>query len=463
MAFLGVFAVTSSDGGSGGFVVRSQLRKVRFLSKSTSCSIVILVVILCGAASWHWQEMRYPFDFHQRLQDLEVYYTAACMIHENHGEEIYDGADNGYDPQLREADKDSIFAKAAQAHGIDKIRLYVYPPPLAYLMVPLSWFSIAHVESLWKIFNWAAIVMIASMLSALLGIRRMGLGSFAIVFCLFVYRPFLDCFYWGQITIILLALEMGGLLLLIRGYKVWGALLFAFATAIKLTPVIVIVPLIAKRDWKTLRAFGFWGAAIFGALWLPDRGKLLWHYFEFVLPSMSAGILSSNNKTLSNFLQFMWLAVSHGSESRWPALMAKLISILAVIYSFWLCRSKSGIDDNGLPIVDDQSNRYQAIVFSLFWLLSCCIAPVSWRHAYVLSAPALILLFKEALEGKVRLAEMVLLSCFTLSIASFAFESLTQKTGNIFLVAWAACTPVLGVAIVILELRKLRDTCQFAD
>jgi len=426
-------------------------KTVAFVSKRTAWGIAIVVALACIIASI--SDMKAPFDFHRRQKDLEVYYTAANIIQTHRHEEIYDGADNGRDPQLVVAEKDSIFAKEALSHGIAEIQLYVYPPTLAYAMVPLSSFSIAQAASIWKIFNWMAIVLIAAMLANIMGMRLLGFGSFGLVLFLFVYRPFLDCFHWGQITILLTLLDVGGMFLLIRGHKALGTLLFAIATAIKLTPVIVIVPLIAWRDWKALGAFGLWGAGILGMLWLPDHGRLLQHYCEHVLPSMSSGIITFGNKSLSSALQLLWLAIAHGSSARWPVILAKAFSALAGIYAGWLCRSK--------PRVEDRD--YQARVFSLIWLLSCCVAPVSWRHAYVLSAPALVLLFQQMLAGKGRLTETILLCCFTLSIASFGFADIAKSTGSFLLTVWATSTPVLGVALVILELRNTRRINRSGD
>ncbi|MGD0631416.1 MAG: glycosyltransferase family 87 protein [Terracidiphilus sp.] len=390
--------------------------------------------------------MKFPFELREPQSNLETYYTAASLVHEHRGEEIYDGADTGVDPQLRVADKGSIFGREALAHGIHDAGLYVYPPLLAYLMAPLADFPFPEASSIWKICNWIALLAIAALLTRLLGMRLLGLGGLCVVLFLFAYRPTLECFFYGQIPIMLTLLEVAGIFLCARGYKASGALLFAVAAAIKLTPAIVIVALIAWQEWKTLRAFALWCAGIAGLLYLPDGGRLLSHFFMHVLPSMSSGIVNIDNKGLSSSVQFWWLTIRHEGSPTWLGVTAKIFSALTVIYAGWLSRSK--------PDADNSTFRIEAL--ALFLLLSCCVAPVSWRHAYVCSAPALAILFKRMLEGRAQVADAILLSCFTLSISSFGFAALARSTGNPVLATWANCAPALGLTVVILELRRLR-------
>jgi hypothetical protein len=418
------------------------------VSKPAARVAVGLVAMLCIAASY-WQ-MKFPFELHELQSNFEVYYVAACLIHEHHGAEIYDGADTGVDPQLRVAEDGSIFGREALAHGIHDTGLYVYPPLLAYLAVPLAEFSFEDASSIWKICNWIALLATAVLLIRLMGMRLLGVGGLGVVLFLFAYRPSLECFYYGQIPIALTLLEVGGIFLYARGYKAWGALLFAIATAIKLTPAIVIVPLIAWRDWKTLRAFALGCVGIAGLLCLPDGGRLLFHFCTRVLPAMSSGIVSIDNKGLSSSVQFLWLTVRPGGSTIWLGVVMKIASVLAVLYAGWLCRSKSNADESS----------YRIEVLSLFLLLSCCVAPVSWRHAYASSAPAVVILFKRMLDGRTELAEAVVLSSFTLSISSFGFSQLARSSGNPLLAAWANCAPALGLAVVILALRRLRRESQ---
>jgi hypothetical protein len=415
------------------------------LSKPVARVALALAAILCIAASY-WQ-MGAPFEFHLPQADFEVYYTAASLIQDHQREAIYDGADTGIDPQLRNPAERSTFAREALSRGLLVTGLFVYPPTLAYLTAPLGSLPVAKAEALWKMLNWAATLTMAALLSRLLGIRLWSLSGLSIALFLFAFRPSLECFFWGQVTLLLTLMEVAGMFLYVRGCKGAAAFFFALAAAIKLTPAIVLVPLIAWRDWKTLRAFLAWSGAILAALCLPDKGRLVFDFFARVLPPMAPGIVRINNKGLSASLQVFWHALRPGASTEWLAIFAKLVSVCLVLYAGWLCRSKPG-DENG-------SDRFEAL--SLLWLLSCCLAPVSWRHAYVPCAPALLILSKRLLEGRARVTEAILLLSFLLSISSFGFAVLAQSTGNPLITAWAISAPVLGIALVIVELRRMRS------
>ena len=59
-----------------------------------------------------------------------------------------------------------------------------------------------------------------------------------------------DMFLLGQPNLGLLALVLGGLMLTRKGYGCWGGFLLALATAIKAFPVVAIVYLLWRREWK---------------------------------------------------------------------------------------------------------------------------------------------------------------------------------------------------------------------
>ena len=145
------------------------------VSKRAARVVVGIVAALCIAASG--PQLRSLIDLRQEHADLPVYYTAASLVQDHRAEDIYEGADTGVDPQLRWADERSICAAEARVRGIRRVGLYVYPPLLAYLAVPLAWFSFPAAETVWKICNWFALLATAAWLIRLLGLRRWGPGG----------------------------------------------------------------------------------------------------------------------------------------------------------------------------------------------------------------------------------------------------------------------------------------------
>jgi uncharacterized membrane protein len=130
-------------------------------------------------------------------------------------------------------------------------------------MTPLTFLPPAGALIAWNLLNLAMIVLVSVVLMRLQGVRNPVLASLIAVLLL-LFRPTLNCLYWGQVSILLLFLVVAGLSLYASGQKSMAGFMFALAAAIKLTPLIVIVPLLAWRDWKSLRAIALWGAVILG-------------------------------------------------------------------------------------------------------------------------------------------------------------------------------------------------------
>ena len=74
---------------------------------------------------------------HRSQRDFRVYFIAASMIWNHQGSHLYDQAADGTDPQRAWADPNTVFAAYARKLGVDDVHLYVYPPLLADMLVPL--------------------------------------------------------------------------------------------------------------------------------------------------------------------------------------------------------------------------------------------------------------------------------------------------------------------------------------
>ena len=88
-------------------------------------------------------------------------------------------------------------------------------------------------------------------------------------------------------------------------------------------------------------------------------------------------------------------------------------------------------------------------VLMLFFLLGCCLAPVAWRHFYVLAAPALAVLVGKAWKGRMNAVEFISLCCFVPLIAGFGFTQWASDTGNPLLLDAAMLGPVAGIALTL--------------
>lgn len=365
---------------------------------------------------------------------------------------VYDDAGSGQDPQLKFADEGTTFAQKAHELGIDSLRLYVYPPTLADLMVPLTVVPLGRAEIIWHGLNLLALAGIALMLSRMVGMKTLSVGTVAIATFLLIFRPTSQCYLWGQITILLLFLVAAGLTFYGQGRKVPAALMFAVAGAIKITPLIVIVPLIAWRDRKSLRNLALCLIGILGAILMMNGRDLILVYGLHVLPSMSGGIVTQDNRSLGSVLQLFWRVFTHGSSPKGVIWSTKILSAGIICYSGWISSYKW----------KNEAAEYRLAVVAEFFLLSCCLSPVAWLHAYMLAVPAIVILCRKAFDGDLPGTETLLLIAFVLSLNCYRYNTTIPLAGGSFShyaamlpPVLALMTPVFGVALATIGLRRL--------
>ena len=397
-------------------------------------------------------DLRGVIQRNQREFDFEVYFTAAALVRDNQDIHVYDDAGNGQDPQLRFADESTAFAHKAHELGIDSLRLYVYPPTLADLLVPLTLVSLQRAEILWQWLNLLALAGIALMLSRMVRLKIFSIGTLLIATFLLIFPSTAQCYLWGQITIFLLLLVVTGLTFYGQGRKLPAALMFALATAVKITPLIVIVPLIAWRDTKSLRNIALCLLGIFGVLWFVNGRELIVFYVLRVLPSMSGGIVTQDNRSLGSMLLLCWRVLTHNGSPTVVIWGTKILSAGIFCYSGWISSFK----------FRESSAEYRLAVIAEFFLLSCCLSPVAWLHAYMLAVPAIVILGKQALDGNLPRTEALLLMAFVLSLNCYRYNATAPITGGSALhyigvlpSILALLTPVFGVMLGLAGLRRL--------
>ena len=112
---------------------------------------------------------------------------------------------------------------------------YVYPPLLAVLARPLA--GIASEDGAF-VFYWISVAALAA--AALALARGIGpRGPPAVALALLLAAPFLvQTFQRGQVAILLLAVQAGALLFLLRGRDVLAGVLLALGVALRLTPLL---------------------------------------------------------------------------------------------------------------------------------------------------------------------------------------------------------------------------------
>jgi hypothetical protein len=377
-------------------------------------------------------------ESHWLQRDFRVYFIAASMIRNHEGSHIYDQAADGADPQLTPADPNTLFAERARKLGIEDVGLYVYPPLLADMLVPLASLRLASAVHAWLLFNAIFVLAATLILARMIAPNQVRWFWPPLFVAILLFRPTLDCLFLGQIAILLLLLQVAGLYFYLKSRTFPAALMFAVITVIKITPLIVVVPLLAFRDWKQLRAYVLALAALLIGICFVNGEGLLRQYVEHVVPSMSTGVVSLENRNLGTALQIAWQRSDQLPALRSINLLGKLLSLAVICYAGWLSRCTPKSD-----------YARKTTVLMLFFLLGCCLAPVAWRHSYVLAAPALAVLVGKAWKGRMNAVEFISLCCFVLLVVGFGFTQWASDNGNPLFLDVAMLGPIAGIALTL--------------
>jgi len=403
--------------------------------------VVYLVLVALGGVYSEWRVLQsFVGD-----SDFPGYYTAALLVRRGHSAQIYAGQQN-VDPTAQGSDPHSVFARAAAARGIRNVPLYDYPPTLADLLVPFTFLPPVPALLAWEVVTALAMLGSGILLAGLLGLR--GAGSIALVTALLLFfRPTVATFVYGQVPVLLLLLIVAGLHCHARGRTTWAGLFFALPIAIKLTPLILIVPLLAWRDWKTLRAIALWGLAIVAALWAVNGTNALNLYVLHRVPSMSHGFIDLTNMNLRTAAQVFWYGTDQVAAPMASVWAGRLLSLLVIAFGAWLCRAHNP---------RQWTPPEQLVILSAFLMFSACMSPIAWRHGYVLAAPALLFLGQRIRRGRAHLAETALVLWFILALSTDKFAKWAWTLHHRALYDLAMMPPVLGVILGLIELDRIR-------
>ena len=422
----------------------------RVASKSLvrmAASITLLILLLLAGS-----ELSKGLGVREQV-DFRVYLTAAELVREHRGVQIYNDADTGQNPQMRFATVGSTFQQTAARIGIPQVRLYVYPPTLADLLVPFTFLSLQHASDAWLVFNILTILGAAMLVTWMLYDTVFHMACIGFFFGILCFRANGWAFGEGQILSVLVLLWTAGIVCYVKGFQRTSAAVFALATAIKLTPLLVLLPLLVWRERRWVRWFALSLAVICLILCLVNGPQTLLDYTLHVMPPMSAGFISASNVSLPSGLQQLYLGLTGknfmAEDAAIPSMVivgSKLIAgsvLLATLISIY----RLG------PL---RSVMERAKILALIALLSLYCSPVAWRSAYGIVFLAAFFLWKEALERGVSKLELLLLALCTLEF-SFFFDTLFLRFAHgVLLSATALLAPASGCLLIFYTLRRMR-------
>ncbi len=411
-------------------------------------SKVVLLCLLLVCAFKSVVHLRRP-----TLEDFRVYETAALLVHEHHSLWIYNGADTGVDPQVRYADPQSIFAREAAKLGIAPVRMYVYPPVLADVLVPLGYLRARLAGEFWIAVNLLVLMGFCALCMGMLNIPWRIAGIAALVVGTATYYPVLDCLHWGQITIVLLGLWTLGVYGYVRGWMAVSAFALALATSIKLTPLLAIVPFILWKEWRWLRAYVVSMLALLAGVWAVNGSACIEDYFQHVVPSMANGNISLANRSIVSSMQLVyltWKGFAPDSAflpvSHTVGVVGKAVSLIFLLAAAALVARYRA----------NSSPHTRIVVLSLFPLLSVLASPVSWGHAYVVCLLTFAVLWAEALQERVPRMYLALLAVSSLELNWFQISFTLRRYTHGLAFGLSTSVPVIcGIVLVMYRLAAI--------
>ena len=198
-------------------------------------------------------------------------------------------------------------------------------------------------------------------------------------------EPFPKTMEYAQVNAILMALVAVDLFLVPERSR-WRGALSGLAAAIKLTPAVAILVLLARREWRAAAtmAGSAVGLTLLAALAAPAES---WEFFTSAMwdPGRAGFADYSGNQNLKG-------AIARGlPEAAWNLTWA-VCSLLAVVAAWFLCRRLDRLRRAGRaaggPGQDD--GLILSLQISVVMVLGLLISPISWSHHWVWCLPVLM-------------------------------------------------------------------------
>jgi len=358
--------------------------------------------------------------------DFSVYFAAALALRDNPHANIY---------SLH------VLQAAAAAHSATQPTvLYLYPPMLAVLLLPLTLFSYPVALHLWIIASlllWLfGAALLAGWLRHLLGGGRMlaqraetgqrstgdvELFSFGLVgFLALFYGPLEQGLGLGQVTIPVFAVVAVVPWLLARGRERTAGVLLGLATLAKVFPAVLILYYIYRGRWRVpLAAAGTLLLATLATLPLIGVDGLL--ATRTVLANGGANSQQFHNQSLARAP--LWLAAALGGT---PAPVETFLgyALLAMVLAAFLAgmarvihqRRRSGQISATLP---DELGMAELLGYSWALCSMVLVMPITWEHHDAWLLPAVVVCLGYATRGL--LAERRRMELLVLAMALAAY------------------------------------------
>jgi hypothetical protein len=325
---------------------------------------------------------------------------------------------------------------------------FMYPPPCALFLAPISAFGQTALVAVLALFNAAAWV------GCIIFSVRLATGEWRRAHLLVYVAPSLVMgahvwgnFLLGQPSLVLLALMLGAFLALQRKFHWLAGALVAIAAAIKAFPVIAIVYLVYRRYWIAALSLVLTLAFFLIVLPLPFRGYAL---AKQDLQRWSSGMLFKYDE--SGVGQRLGRSTSWKNQSIWGVanrllrhieydhkyaphepVYANFADIDFETVNVIILGSALGLGLLFVAVMPGATRRCSetdAIEFALLLLLMLIFTPLSFGYLFVWLLYPLTVVMQSLINGAA--ARAMLLACFGTAIALLALSIPFRVTAQVY-------------------------------
>jgi hypothetical protein len=142
---------------------------------------------------------------------------------------------------------DSLFNREIKNHGIDvQGQFSLYPPPTAFIMLPLTSFDPLTAKRIWMIFNIFLIPVCILLIRKIINSDFIFAANILLIsgFCL------TNDLMLGQVYLLMLTVTLGGYLLIDKNKIIAGSILWGIVMALKYFTVVMIPVYLLRKKWK---------------------------------------------------------------------------------------------------------------------------------------------------------------------------------------------------------------------
>jgi len=337
--------------------------------------LILLYLFMGIAITKQWE----PFKSFSQV-DFNTYYAAAKLFEDNGN--IYDGL---------------LSEKLILSYGIQYISGsdYIYPPFLAFTLIPLARFSPLIAGFIWYMVSFLSLCasvwfIVKSSFTYKNSFEFWGKFRDSLIIAL-IFVPTAYSFYVGQVNAILLLLLAGTFYFLENDKEIVAGFLLSLAILIKVAPVLIFIYLIGRRKFRTIFATLVVLASTILAS-IPLMKYQLLEYLTIIFPTLTTPTPHPVNQSLNGFFSRLFTQNNFTiplfdmpNFVRISVLITSLILVGIVTFKCFLLYRKPRI-----------ASLESSLCFSQIITLIVVTSPLAWENFYILLIfPILILYLKQ--------------------------------------------------------------------